>query len=151
MLSSTKNQICRGKAEFGQIANTHRTPKLCSLANCEPESHRSRDEDGGFKRLGETLETMPIARETTKSINDTPAPSLRYIRLSHHLLLISYLSYGLVAHTTQCFLPTFLAKRRNHYLVFLTSVAHPSIPSPLLPTGIFKLTPSMPFVPFTKS
>lgn len=34
----------------------------------------------------------------------------------------------------------------QHYRVFFTSVAQPSIPSPLLPTSISRCTPSMPFV-----
>lgn len=40
---------------------------------------------------------------------------------------------------------------QNRAYRFLTSVAQPSIPSPLAPTGMLKLTLSIPFVPFINS
>jgi hypothetical protein len=42
-------------------------------------------------------------------------------------------------------------RKLQHYRVFLISVAQPSIPSPLLPTGISRFTSSMPFVSFKKA
>lgn len=43
------------------------------------------------------------------------------------------------------------ALQRSSYRGFLTSLAHPSMPSPLLLTGISSFTFSMPFVPSKNS